>query len=205
MKEVQVIAGDCLSILPTLEAGSVDCVITDPPYGTHVTEWDYSVDERVFAEFLRVSRGYCLFFYSNTRLWHILGVINRLGHDAWVIPWHKPNAMGFERRFAPQWVPIVCVYSGGLPFWGKDLVSRPIVMQKTGHPTPKQLNVVRWLVQKACPPGGLILDPFAGSGTTGLAALQEGRRAVLIEQEPAYIEIIRKRLADHEPLFSQSE
>jgi len=46
-----------------------------------------------------------------------------------------------------------------------------------------------------------VLDPFAGSGTTGLAALREERRAVLIEKEAVYVEIIRRRLADHEPLF----
>jgi site-specific DNA-methyltransferase (adenine-specific) len=60
-------------------------------------------------------------------------------------------------------------------------------------------------VRLACPAGGIVLDPFAGSGTTGLAALQEGRRAVLIEREPAYCEIIRRRLAQHEPLFAAPE
>jgi site-specific DNA-methyltransferase (adenine-specific) len=74
-----------------------------------------------------------------------------------------------------------------------------------GHPTVKPLALMRWLVRLACPAGGIVLDPFAGSGTTGLAALQEGRRAVLIEREPAYCEIIRRRLAQHEPLFAAPE
>ena len=46
------------------------------------------------------------------------------------------------------------------------------------------------------PPGGVVLDPFAGSGTTGLAALAEGRHPILIEKEPEYVRIIRHRLAD---------
>jgi DNA modification methylase len=52
---------------------------------------------------------------------------------------------------------------------------------------------MRWLVRLVCPPGGVVLDPFAGSGTTGLAALAEGRNAILIEQEAAYVAIARNR------------
>lgn len=63
------------------------------------------------------------------------------------------------------------------------------------HPTVKPLALMRWLVRLACPPGGLILDPFAGSGTTGVAAALEGRRAVLIEQDPAYAAVARRRVA----------
>ncbi len=201
---VRIIEGDCLSVLPSIESGSIDAVITDPPYGTKKTPWDHSIDRRVIAECLRVSRGYSLFCYSNTRLWHILGIIHDFGYDSWVVAWHKPNAMGFERRFAPQWVPVVCAYRGNLPFWGKDLVAVPIVPHRFDHPTPKPLDLMRWLVRKACPEGGTILDPFAGSGTTGLAALLEGRNAVLIERESAYCGIIRRRLADESPLFAEA-
>jgi site-specific DNA-methyltransferase (adenine-specific) len=65
----------------------------------------------------------------------------------------------------------------------------------TSHPTVKPLELVRWLVQLVTPEGGTVLDPFSGSGTTGVAALSEGRRAVLVEKEPGYCDIIRKRLA----------
>lgn len=63
------------------------------------------------------------------------------------------------------------------------------------HPTVKPAALFCWLVRLASPPGGLILDPFAGSGTTGLAALREGRRALLIERHGPYVEVIRARLA----------
>ena len=63
------------------------------------------------------------------------------------------------------------------------------------HPTVKPTDLMRWLVRLATPPGGIILDPFAGSGTTGVAARAEGRRAVLIEREPDYLQIIAGRLA----------
>jgi site-specific DNA-methyltransferase (adenine-specific) len=62
------------------------------------------------------------------------------------------------------------------------------------HPTVKPIALLRWLVRLVTPPGGTVLDPFAGSGTTGAAALAEGRRAILIEREPEYIADIRRRL-----------
>lgn len=62
MSEVKLYLGDCLEVMKTLEAGSVDAIITDPPYGTKVTGWDESIDPLIFAECLRISRGYCAFF-----------------------------------------------------------------------------------------------------------------------------------------------
>ena len=71
------------------------------------------------------------------------------------------------------------------------------------HPTVKPLALMRWLVRLLCPPGGLVLDPTAGSGTTGVAAVLEGRRFLGIELEPAYIEIAAARIAHHSPKGSQ--
>jgi DNA modification methylase len=65
------------------------------------------------------------------------------------------------------------------------------------HPTVKPLELMRWLVRLLCPPGGLVLDPTAGSGTTGAAAALEGRRFIGIELDPAYIEIAAARIAHH--------
>jgi site-specific DNA-methyltransferase (adenine-specific) len=198
---------DCLSVLPTLETGSVDAVITDPPYGTKKTPWDESVDGALVAECLRVSRGYSLFCYSNTRLWHLLGIIHDLGRDAWVIAWHKPNAMGFERKFAPQWVPVVCAYNGRLPFWGKDYVAVPIVPQNVGHPTPKPLPLMSWLVERATNEGNTALDPFMGSGTTAVACVRTGRKFIGVELDPGYFDTACRRLekewaARNENLFA---
>ena len=63
------------------------------------------------------------------------------------------------------------------------------------HPTVKPIALMRWLCRLVTPPGGIILDPFAGTGTTGQAALDEGFSALLIEREPEYIADIRRRLA----------
>jgi len=67
------------------------------------------------------------------------------------------------------------------------------------HPTVKPLELMRWLVRLLCFEGGLVLDPFCGSGTTGAAAAIEGRRFIGIEFEPAYAEIAAARIAHHAP------
>lgn len=61
------------------------------------------------------------------------------------------------------------------------------------HPTVKPVNLMRWLVRLISPPGGIVLDPFAGTGTTGAAAILEGRRALMIEREPEYVRDIARR------------
>jgi site-specific DNA-methyltransferase (adenine-specific) len=62
------------------------------------------------------------------------------------------------------------------------------------HPTVKPLDLMQWLIRLVTPPGGLVLDPFAGTGTTGEAAMREGMGAALIEIEPEYQADIRRRM-----------
>lgn len=71
------------------------------------------------------------------------------------------------------------------------------------HPTVKPTDLMRWLCRLVTPAGGLILDPFAGSGSTGVAALSEGFRFVGIEIDPDYVEIARRRCAAVAPLFAE--
>jgi site-specific DNA-methyltransferase (adenine-specific) len=63
------------------------------------------------------------------------------------------------------------------------------------HPTVKPIELMRWLVRLLTPPGGLVLDPFTGSGTTGAATVLEGARFLGIEREDDYVPIARARIA----------
>ncbi|MEV0584061.1 DNA methyltransferase [Nonomuraea sp. NPDC050310] len=72
---------------------------------------------------------------------------------------------------------------------------RPKLADGTAHATVKPLALMRWLVKLVTPPGGTVLDPFAGSGTTAEACVLEGFRSVLIEQDPAHCELIKTRLS----------
>lgn len=72
------------------------------------------------------------------------------------------------------------------------------------HPCTKSTTLMRWLVRLACPKGGVLLDPFAGSGSTLVAAALEGRDAVGVEREPEYHAVALRRLAGiHGPLFAE--
>ena len=75
--------------------------------------------------------------------------------------------------------------------------------QRTNHhPTVKPLDLMQWLCRLVTPRGGLVLDPFTGSGTTGRAAVAEGFGFVGIELNPEYAEIARARITEYAPLFS---
>lgn len=78
------------------------------------------------------------------------------------------------------------------------------------HPTPKPISLMRYLVRVFSPKGGIVMDPFVGSGSTIIAAVQEGRRGLGIDQSEHYIEISRRRIDDHcgapaERLFDYEE
>jgi site-specific DNA-methyltransferase (adenine-specific) len=112
------------------------------------------------------------------------------------------------------------------PFQGRELEGKNILYGDTGsaarffycakasrsergqgntHPTVKPLALMQWLTKLGCPPGGLVLDPFAGSGTSGVAALQTGRRFLGIELDPTYFALAEKRVRDAAtdgPLFA---
>lgn len=70
---------------------------------------------------------------------------------------------------------------------------RPVV-DGTAHPTVKPLALMRWLVRMVTPPGGVVLDPFAGSGTTLEAAMLEGFNVIGVEREADYLPLIRARI-----------
>lgn len=76
---------------------------------------------------------------------------------------------------------------------------------KNVHPTVKPLDLMQWLCRLVTPRGGLILDPFCGSGTTGRAAIAEGFRFLGIELSDEYAEIARARITDYAPLFMPAE
>ncbi len=75
------------------------------------------------------------------------------------------------------------------------------ISQRIGHPCEKPVEMLADLIQTSTRPGDLVLDCFAGSGATGIAAKVTGRRAVLIEYEESYCQLIRKRLENDSPLF----
>ena len=109
------------------------------------------------------------------------------------IPYMAPNLVGPEKAARGKTL---------TDTWWHTIVS-PTGKEKTGYPTQKPLGVVRRIVAVSCPPGGMVLDCFAGSGTTGAAAAELGRRYVLIDESPTAIAVSGRRLraAERPPLI----
>ncbi len=101
------------------------------------------------------------------------------------IPYMAPGLVGKEKA-----------QRGKLPTdtWWHTIVS-PTGKEKTGYPTQKPLGILRRIVQASSNPDDLVLDFFAGSGTTGAAVLELGRRFLLVDNNPEAIEVMRKRFA----------
>lgn len=100
---------------------------------------------------------------------------------------------GMEERPAPT-------MSGGEfrnPLWDGARSNKEITARNP-HPTVKPVALMRWLVKLITPPGGIVLDPFAGSGTTGIACVLDGFGFIGIEQDADYCEIARRRIAHWE-------
>lgn len=203
---VTLYCGDCLEVLPTLEAGSVDAVVTDPPYGVdykgkttkHTRRnggcYENGDSDFVGPEFMRRWKGRAV-VYPGTRI---------------AFDYPKPVEIGFA--FCPsgaglgKWGFITghpILYYGSDPYLQNGLGHRPngftsfSTQPPNGHPCPKPIEWMLFAVSKAsCDAGDVIFDPFMGSGTTGVACVRLGRRFIGIELEPKYFAIAKRRIID---------
>jgi site-specific DNA-methyltransferase (adenine-specific) len=100
-----------------------------------------------------------------------------------------------EPYMAPGLVTPEKIERGKLPtdVWWHTIVS-PTGKEKTGYPTQKPIGILRRIIQASSKPGDIVLDFFAGSGTTGFVAHELGRRFILVDQNPESIEVIKNRL-----------
>lgn len=112
------------------------------------------------------------------------------------------DAVDREPYMAPGLVTPEKAERGKLPtdVWWHTIVS-PTGKEKTGYPTQKPLGVLRRIIQASSREGDLVIDFFGGSGTTGAAALELGRRFVLIDQNPEAIQVMRDRFGKHDIKF----
>ena len=199
--------GDCLDVLPKLPAHSVDFVLTDPPYlvnykdrsGRSIAN-DVKDDwlEPAFQEVSRVLRpnSLCASFYGWTRVdrfmeaWKRAG-LRPVGHIVFAKPYvSNARFVGYRHESA-------FLLAKGSPALPAEPPPDVLPWKYSGnalHPTQKPVSALLPLIKAFCPEGGIVLDPFAGSGSTCVAALECGRRFVGIELDPAYYAAARKRL-----------
>lgn len=183
--------GDCREILPTL--GKVDAVVSDPPYGLgdkmqggtwgakdgfrEMLDWDKAPPAEAFLRDLVACSSEAIFWGGQ---YFVLPPAR-----CWLI-WNKINAVPTMADCEVAWTNL----DRPTKRWD-GTVGRV----EFGHPTQKPLALMDWTLGFV-PKARLILDPFMGSGTTGVACVRLGRRFIGIEIEPKYFDIARRRIAD---------
>ena len=187
--------GDCLEVLPTL--GRFDAVVTDPPYGVgleYTSKTDDTADfvATVVVPIIEACRS------KATRVSLTPGVKNMFLYPR---PTHTgaiyyPAGAGMNSWGFTCWQPIL--FYGKDPYGGQgsrpDSFESTETAEKNGHPCPKPIGQMLKWVNRTTLHGERILDPFMGSGTTGVAAVKLGRRFTGIEIDPGYFDIACRRI-----------
>lgn len=207
---VQLYLADCMDVLPTL--GEVDCVVTDPPYLVragagggafgnlaHLVKTGGFTDGGCDHSFLQNFRNWFC-FCSLKQLPCLISIAEKF--DRWnLITWAKPNPVPTcHNKYLPDVEYIVHGFSKGNLYGEFDdkhsFFHAPSGKKETDHPNEKPLSLMKKLVTLATKQEQIVLDPFMGSGTTGVAAVQLGRQFIGIEREPKYFEIAVRRISE---------
>jgi DNA modification methylase len=192
---VTCILGDCREVLPTL--GRFDAIVTDPPYG--LGDWNnrgsnakrpfdsdftQSWDTPIAAEHIDLIRS----ISRDQILWGGNYYLDLLDRTKQMFVWNKGiRGMHFndcEIAWCSQFREASRVFD-----------YHPSRQEPKEHPTPKPIALMEWCIDKL-PDAKTICDPFMGSGTTGVAAVNRGRSFTGIELDPKYFDIARRRISD---------
>ncbi len=184
--------GDCLEYMRTMPDKSVDAVITDPPYGLGIVKntfrhkpefedksqtWDDKpASKEQIAEALRVS--------GTQIIWG--GNYFHLPPSRCFLVWDKKQSEAFSSS--------MCEMAWTNMDKPAKMFSRSVTSYEKFHPTTKPLDLMLWVIRNYTNEGDTIFDPFMGSGTTGVAAVQLGRNFIGCEINPDYFATAEKRI-----------
>ena len=211
--------GDCRTVMPRLDADSIDLVLADPPYGIKQAKWDTYVPLDWFGDAVRLLRvtGAAYVFGDSVTLselqaiWQMRGVVwaGRIvwcyedgprHRNAWVSK-HEDCLLWRGKRHQMNVPREASKYND--PRWGNGRYVSDVWRvgrvlgnhsERVAHETQKPLELLRLPIEASSTDGSLVLDPFTGSGSALIAAMRMGRRAIGIEIEERYCEIAAKRL-----------
>jgi len=190
---IEIYQGDCRDIMPTFEDKQFDAVITDPPYGINKEDWDKSFPVESIDNMFLVAHLVVII----AGIWTLGEVILSMGDKyIWTVAGHKPAAMTNGRVGLNKWLP--AVYGGELiKRLGADAFDfHPVDAGLVGHSCQKPLRFMRWIITRSTNEGDIILDPFMGSGTVGIAAIKNSKSFIGIEIDPEYYETSKKRIKE---------
>ena len=217
--DATLILGNCLDVLPSCL--KVDALITDPPYGVGLGATKGAGGAHGLS--LEAYDGYEDTYenYVTQIVPALTAALARSSRGAIFIGPHIHELPKFDALGG-----VYCSAATGRHQWGfknflpvllygtypdlQDGAKYPTVIasnetaEKNGHPVPKPVGWMTWLVSLASKRGETVLDPFMGSGTTGVAAIQLGRKFIGIERNPSYFDIAVRRIEQaysQRPLF----
>lgn len=196
MDKYELILGDCLPVMQSMEAGSVDAVITDPPYGMKFIQNSGRMKQLGYREIIGDDSTLDL-----SKLLEIGRLQIIFGGNFFVLPisrgwivWDKQNGKKVDYGDCELiWTSmdvstriITHVWDGFLRDSDKG-ISRD-------HPSQKPIGLMKRLIEDYTNKNDCVFDPFMGSGTTGVACMQLGRRFIGCEIDPKYFAIAEKRI-----------
>jgi len=219
MSEVTLYHGDCLDILPTLEAGSVDAVITDPPYGIKdkpftgglragkrtggdnvwhpASSWDEFIDSRWGEATCRASNLVAWFGHWRKRE-DVQAIMQHplRAEIVWAKNCHAGPPCPVAMRDERIWLFSASGIKGNTfetSVWDSAII--PTWAHKE-HKNEKPVVLMKRLILFLTDEGATVLDPFMGSGTTGVACVQTGRNFIGIEIDKGYFDIAQRRIEE---------
>jgi DNA modification methylase len=203
---VTCILGDCREVLPTL--GKVDAVVTDPPYGIGAdkgktgaaisfngshpivsaaypdNEWDDDRPEKEIFDLIREISAAQIIWGGN----YFADWLPARGRWLW---WDKCQTMPSYGDGELAWTSLEATTPKKLVLANNQIFAE---RRERFHPTQKPIEIMEWSIGFL--KGHIILDPFMGSGTTGVAAVKLGRKFIGIEIEPKYFDIACRRISE---------
>lgn len=209
--EIQIYLADCRDVLPLIEPGAADLVLTDPPYNAinrasgGLRSFDKGdadalpVDVAEIAPMLvRAASGSIYVWCSDEQYTDWTQAFKDAGLTTRICAWWKSNPSPMNGQYLWLSALELCVFARKTGAYFGLHCEHPVwkgpIARKTDHPTPKPEWLMRTLIEASSPVNGLVVDPYMGSGTTLVAAKELGRRAIGIELSEAYCEIAVRRL-----------
>jgi DNA modification methylase len=209
--------GDCLAVLETLADESVDCIITDPPYGISYLSRSHSLpltkiandkgneaykllDNALAIAWKKLKPDRHVFIFTNFQAYEYMApIVRKYFNLKGACVWVKNNGTrgDVKATFSRAHEDIIHAQKGRRWLFGKrdfDVFQfKRVATQHMQHPTEKPVALLKYLIEKSTLPGEVVLDPFAGVGSTLVAAQQTGRIPVGIELERAFAEVAASR------------
>lgn len=219
-KQIKLVHGDCLEVMKNIPDNSIDLIVTDPPYLiNYSSKWnlkgnsgkpitgdnDYDLIEKSIKEMYRVlkSNSAAYIFCSPKRIDYFMKCCLDVGFIIKnSIIWVKNNWTSGDLKgaYGQQYEIIILLNKGRRYFNGKRLSDvwffDRVAFQHQFHPNEKPVKLLEQCILKHSDEGNIILDPFMGSGSTGIACLNTNRRFIGIEKNAKYYEIAIQRVKE---------